>query len=142
MLGKQSADQPHHNGIQRGEFCSGGAEPCNKLLFDVFAGFVSQQRQQKNKNGVAGHDGGDGQNLGGNAQQESQYRGTQRHHQTAADAAHQGGNGQNGIDARAGHQLSHGLGERLQRYQQGQHNGSFSNPTDFIVHIGFLIFLW
>ena len=60
---------------------------------------------------------------------------------TTGQAAQQCGQGQNGVDTGAGDQLAQGLGDCLQSDQQRDHNGSFGDPTDFLIHKMFLLSL-
>ena len=138
-LGQDTADEPHHDGVEGGELGGGGTEPGDDLTDDALAGLVRQQRQQQHVHAVARHDGGDGQDLGGDAQQKGQHGGAQGDHQAAAQSAHQGGHRQDGIDTGAGHELTHGLGQRLQADQQRQQQAGLGDPADLLIHFRFLL---
>ena len=141
-LGQDAADQTHHDGVEGGEFGNSSGDPGDNLAQEILAGLVRQQSQQQNEHGVARHDGGDGQDLGGDAQQERQDGGAQGNHHTAAQASHQGRDRQDGVDTGAGDQLSHGLGQCLQADQQRQHQSGLGDPTDLLAHGYYLLSLF
>ena len=90
--------------------------------------------QQHHEHGVAHHNGGDGDQLRGDTQQEGQHRRDDSNGDAAAKTCQQHADSQDGIDAGAGGQLAQGLGQGLQSDQQRQHNGGFGDPANVFTH--------
>ena len=129
-----TADDLHHDQVQRGKLRQSGNEPRGNLLKRLPAVRTGNQPQQNRKHGVAHHDGGEDEDLRGDAQQIGKHRGEHSHDDAAAQSGGQDGNGQHGVDAGAGDELTKALGQRLQRDEKRQHNGGFGDPTYFFVH--------